>query len=181
MLTVSQFVCQVFVTGFYAVMETTSDPLKISKARNISLTGFDNQGLIATYSTAWVLRVLFEEAALWCTQITANTRNAFPPGGLWRLRGIRETSRRSQSWCGMCQKTGHVPAFCSRAWLHLHTQTHDFRFIQRIVRISVSVTRLTAGTQRNCGAPEKTDKLAILSKTQVTTCVNPTKKDIRCR
>lgn len=74
--------CHVFVTGFYAVMKTTSIPLKFSKARNISLTGFDNQGLIATYSTARVLPVLLEEAALWCTQITANTRNAFPLGGL---------------------------------------------------------------------------------------------------
>lgn len=63
-------------------METTSNPQKFSKARNISLTEFDNRGLVATYSTARVFLVLFEEDALWCTHITANTRNAFPPGGL---------------------------------------------------------------------------------------------------
>lgn len=85
------------VAGFYAALETTSDPSIAAKAgqrfQSLSLTtgGLDCchfNGPSAHSCPArpasgcvWVLGG-YED-----TQITANTRNAFPPGGLCRLRG----------------------------------------------------------------------------------------------
>lgn len=158
---------------FYAVMETTSNtPLRLAKARNISLIEFDNRGLIATYSPAPVLVVQLEADALWCTQITANTRNAFPPGGLWRLQGGKK----------MTQAGGVSPGaacvFVIRPGWHVHTN----RRLQVFCGGLFTSARLSLGWQLGCKQrlqhPEKTDKPLILSKSQGTSCVNPTKKDM---
>lgn len=63
-----------------------------------SLWAWQQWGLIAAFSTG-PARTLSSQAGLRVcaglgryeeTQITANTRNAFPPGGLWRLGGREE-------------------------------------------------------------------------------------------
>lgn len=119
-LTVSLCVCvKFFVAGAFAVMETTSNPWSVAKPKtfqSLSLT----TGLDYSLFTSPSALFLFGEAALWGTQITANTRNAFPPGGFWRLRGRERKQEGGQR--GMCQKQIMSPPFFAerRGW-HTHT------------------------------------------------------------
>lgn len=60
---------------------------KCVRVKNISVIDFDNRPDCRLFKSpsALSLSLCFDEEALWSTQITANTRNAFPPGGFWRL------------------------------------------------------------------------------------------------
>lgn len=136
--------CQVFVAGFTLSWRRPLTPEVYQSQKHFSHWVWQ-QGLIAAYSTAQVC-FLFGEAALWGTQITANTRNAFPPGGLWRLQG-REKQEGESVWVRHVSDTGHVPAFCSQAWMtYTHKQT-DLRFYRELIMSVCCLTLMTAGTQ----------------------------------
>lgn len=104
--------CQVFVAGFYAVMETTSNlppppTLKFSQARNILTHWVWQPG-------AWLPPIQQPECCLLCLKKTPSgaLKSRRTPGTLSPREGCEgcgEGERDSQSGCGMCQKTGHVP------------------------------------------------------------------------
>lgn len=136
--------------GFYAVIETTSHPPSVAKPetfQSLSLT----TGLDCCLFNGAELCSLFGDAALRGTQITANTRNAFPPGGLWRLREEEEEEEetRSQSGCDVCQiqDSSWLFFFLQSASDDMHTNKRAFRGFTGELIVSVCCQTLTtAGT-----------------------------------
>lgn len=142
--------CQIFCCQvFYAVMETTSHPWSVAKPetfQSLSLT----TGLDCCLFNGAELCSLFGDAALRGTQITANTRNAFPPGGLWRLRGRRRRNKESvKVW--PVSDTGLVPAFfffLQSASDDMCTQTRGLHsFTGELIVSACCPTLTTAGTR----------------------------------
>lgn len=68
---------------------------------------------------------LFGDAALRGTQITANTRNAFPPGGLWRLRGKKKKKKQGVSQGAACVRYRTCPGFFFFFFLFLQSASDD--------------------------------------------------------
>lgn len=146
-LTVSLCVCvKFFVAGAFAAMETTSNPWSVAKPetfQSLSLT----TGLDYRLFTSPSALFLFGEAALWGTQITANTRNAFPPGGFWRLRG-RE--RKQEGGREACVRNRSCPGLflLQRDADDIHTQTDWVRNVHAGV---LSDTPMTDRAQADRG------------------------------
>lgn len=76
-----------------------------------------------------------------------------------------------------CVRHGHIPAFCSQAWV-TYTQTDRLQALRRIIHVSVSSDAGDSWdtNRQRLKHSEKTDKPPVL--TRRTWCVKLTKTDM---